>query len=53
MDARPLEKISLEKAMELLRKDGIEVTMEQAKIILVFLSEIAEIVVDEYLSRQV
>jgi hypothetical protein len=53
MDAGPLEKISLEKAMELLRKDGIEVTMEQAKIILVFLSEIAEIVVDEYLSRQV
>jgi endonuclease III-like uncharacterized protein len=37
----------------LLSKDGIEVTTEQAKVILIFLGKIAEIVVDEYLSRQV
>ena len=39
--------------MELLKKDGIEVTEEQAKVILEFLYEIAGIVVDQYLSKPV
>jgi hypothetical protein len=36
------EKISPEKALEILKKDGLEVTLE-------FLSLMAEIVVDQYL----
>jgi hypothetical protein len=43
------EKISPEKALEILKKDGLEVTLEQAKIILEFLYLMAEIVVDQYL----
>ena len=38
--------------MELLRKDGIDVDADQAKIILDFFYEIAEIVVDTYLDEQ-
>jgi hypothetical protein len=45
------ERIPLEKALELLRKEGIEVTGEQAKVMLDFLYAIAEIVVDQYLSN--
>ena len=37
---------------KILRKDGITVTEEQAKIILDFLYEMATIVVDQYLSEQ-
>ena len=39
--------------MELLKKDGIEVTEDQAKLILIFLYEMADIVVDQYLSKSV
>ena len=46
------DKISPQKAMELLRKDGINVDIEQAKIIMDFLYEMAEIVVDSYLFKQ-
>lgn len=46
------DRISPEKAMELLRNDGINVDIEQTKIILEFLYEIAEIVVTTYLSNQ-
>ena len=38
--------------MELLRKDGMEVDANQAKIILDFFYEMAEIVVDTYLDEQ-
>jgi len=48
-----IERISPDKAVELLKKDGIEVTEEQAKVILNFLYEMASIVVDQYLSKQV
>lgn len=48
-----IERIPPEKAVELLRKDGIEVTEEQAKVILEFLYEMAGIVVDQYLSKPV
>lgn len=45
------ERISPEKAIEILKKDGLEVTPEQAKLILEFLYEIAEIVVDQYMGN--
>ena len=47
------ERIPPDKAVELLRKDGIEVTEEQAKVILEFLYEMAGIVVDQYLAKPV
>jgi len=47
------DRIPADKAVELLKKDGIEVTEEQAKLILIFLYEIAGIVVDQYLSKSV
>jgi endonuclease III-like uncharacterized protein len=53
MDNCEIERIPPYKAVELLKKDGIEVTEEQAKVILQFLYEIANIVVDQYLSKPV
>lgn len=47
-----IDRITPHKAMELLRKDGINVEVDQAKIILDFLYEMAEIVVDTYLDEQ-
>jgi hypothetical protein len=46
------DRIPPEKAVQLLKDDGIEVDVEQAKIILNFLYEMAEIVVDQYLNQQ-
>ncbi|MGN6617399.1 MAG: hypothetical protein ACTHJ5_09505 [Ilyomonas sp.] len=46
-----IKRISLEKAVELLREDGIEVNIHQAEAILDFMYEIVEIVVDQYLSQ--
>ena len=51
MDNCDIERIPPDKAVEFLKKDGIEVTEEQAKVILEFLYEIASIVVDQYLSK--
>jgi hypothetical protein len=51
MEFDVMERIAPEKAMQLLLDDGIEVDVEQAKIILDFLYEMAEIVVDQYLSN--
>ncbi|MFV8334640.1 hypothetical protein ACNQF7_00995 [Flavobacterium sp. RSP29] len=45
-------RITPHKAMELLRKNGIDIDVEQAKIVLDFLYEMAEIVVDTYLDQQ-
>ncbi len=45
------ERMPLEKAVELLKGDGIEVTGEQANVILEFLYEMAEIVADQYLYK--
>lgn len=47
-----IDRITSQKAMQLLRKDGINVEVDQAKIILDFLYEMAEIVVDTYLDGQ-
>lgn len=46
------DRITPQRAMQLLKKDGIVVDVGQAKIILDFLCEIAEIVVDTYLDEQ-
>ncbi|WP_423147787.1 hypothetical protein [Rubrolithibacter danxiaensis] len=45
------ERISPKKATEILKKDGLEVTLDEAKIILEFLYQMAEIVVDQYLEK--
>lgn len=45
------EKITPEKAVEILKKDGVDVTLEEAKIILAFLYQMAEIVVDQHLKK--
>lgn len=42
-------RISPEKAIEILKTDGLEVTSDEAKLILEFLYQMAEIVVDQYL----
>jgi len=52
MRDKDIDGITPNKAMELLRKDGINVDDEQAKIILDFLYEMAEIVVSTYLNEQ-
>nr|WP_309758908.1 hypothetical protein [Flavobacterium sp.] len=52
MREEEIGKITPQKAMELLRKDGIDVDVEQAKIVLDFLHEMAEIVVYTYLDQQ-
>ena len=46
-----MEKLQPEKAMEMLRQRGMEVTLEQAKLILEFLRKLAEIAVTQYLNR--
>jgi len=51
MGNKEIERIPPDKAVELLKKDGIEVTEEQAKIILNFLYEMADIVVDQYMAK--
>jgi hypothetical protein len=46
-----IKRIPPEKAIALLKEDGIEVTAEQVKVILDFMYEIADIVVDQYLAK--
>ena len=45
-------KITPEMALEILKKDCIEVTIVDAKLILEFLYQIAEIVVEQYLKNR-
>ena len=52
MEGKETERITPERAMALLKEDGIDVDIEQAEMILGFLYEMAEIVVDTYLSQQ-
>ena len=49
MDCEGGHKISPERAVKLLEQDGIDVTIEQAKVILDFMYEMAEIVVEQFL----
>jgi len=44
-----MEKLRPEEAVELMRQNGIEITLEQAKIILQFLRKLADIAVTQYL----
>jgi hypothetical protein len=46
-----MEKIQPEKVMEILRKKGVEITLEQARLILEFLRKLADITVTEYLNQ--
>jgi len=46
-----MEKIQPEKVVEMLRQQGVEVTLVQAKIILAFLRKLADIAVTQYLKR--
>jgi hypothetical protein len=49
MEGEGRHKISHERAVKLLKEDGIDVTVEQAKVILDFMYDMAEIVVEQYL----
>lgn len=46
-----MEKIRPEKVVEMLRQRGIQVTLEQAVLILVLMKKLAEIAVSQYLKR--
>lgn len=46
-----MEKLQPEKAVEVLQQHGVEVTVEQAKLILEFLRKLADIAVTQYLNR--
>ncbi len=46
-----MEKLKPEQAVELLRKKGIEVSLEQAGVILDFLRLLANILVSQYLKK--
>jgi hypothetical protein len=46
-----MEKMAPEKAVEMLRKKGIEVSVEQAALMLEFLRLLADIIVAEHLER--
>lgn len=52
MEDDVLIRITPDKAIELLQKDGIYVTMEEAQIILDFLYSMANIVVEQYVSSR-
>jgi hypothetical protein len=52
MELSERERISPEKAIEILHRDGITVSLQEAKITLDFFYQIAQIVVEEYLSKQ-
>ncbi len=51
MKSNQAHRISPEKAVKLLKDDGIDVTIEQAKVILDFMYLMAEIVVEQFLDR--
>lgn len=46
-----MDRLQPDKAVEMLRQHGVEVTVEQAKLILEFLRKLAEIAVTQYLNR--
>jgi hypothetical protein len=49
MEGEGRYKISPERAVKLLKEDGIDVTIEQATVILDFMYEMAEIVIEQFL----
>ncbi len=52
MEDEVLIRITPDKAIEALRKDGIDVNMEEAQIILDFFYSMANIVVEQYMSNR-
>jgi hypothetical protein len=46
-----MDKLQPEKAVEILRQHGVEVTVEQARLILEFLRKLADIAVTQYLKK--
>jgi len=52
MATRKTEKISPEKAVVMLRKQGVEVSLEEAAVILEFLRNLAKIAVNQYLRNE-
>jgi len=52
MEDEALIRITPVKAIEILRKDGIDVNMEEAQIILDFLYSMANIVVEQYINMR-
>ncbi len=46
-----MEKLSAEKAAEMLRKKGMDVSVEQAAVMLVFLRMLSEMIVTSYLEN--
>ena len=46
-----MEKIQPEKVVEILRQKGVEVTLEEARLILEFLRKLADITVTQYLKE--
>lgn len=51
METSENDKITPEKAVEILKKGGLEVTLEQAKLMLEFLYKLADITADQYLEK--
>ncbi len=51
METSENDKITPEKAAEILRKGGMDITLEQAKLMLEFLYKLADITVAQYLEK--
>jgi hypothetical protein len=51
METRENEIITPEKAVEILKKGGMEVTLEQARLILDFLYKLADITIAQYMVK--
>lgn len=47
-----MEKLVPEKVVEILREKGVEVSLEQARMILEFLRKLADIAVNQYLNNK-
>lgn len=47
-----MEKLTAEKAAEMLRKKGMDVTVEQAALIMEFLTMVSEMIVTTYLEKK-
>ncbi len=52
MEISENDKITPERAIEILRKDGLEVNFEQAKLILKFLYQMADVAIEQYMKKQ-
>lgn len=51
MEEEEKEKITPEKAKNMLRQEGVELTLEQAKDVLEFMRKLANIAITKYLEK--